>query len=364
MALPEGPLVPIMERRWSWEAEQGNVQFYLPKNSDLNVMKDGKRGESFVKRVATLACSVCAESDVALDVGANEGFYAMLAAAHGCSVYAFELQEGCAQPFEVARSHNANVLNSTVFAPHRVRFITRPLSTDTSALTQMSAPGVCGHMARLPIANKSTHARAVRTSRARTAIGRAVVRALLAGYRSIALVKVDVEGAELKVLDALFPVLSSIQHLIVEVTPSIWHKSGVTGQKDGFVRIAALLSGKARFGAARTSTGCTFERASQLQQHLSRRTWSHNVFLYREAQIDIWFARDAALLHQASKRITGYLGRSNSEALYPDEEKNLTCPDPGAKYLHPHKYSSATDAEKARVVICRQVCGNHPKAFL
>jgi len=351
-------LTPVRERRWSWgKKDVGEIKFYLPKNGALTVVKDGKRGEAFVKRVAALACSSCMRSDVALDIGANEGFYAMLAAAHGCGVFAFDLQQGCVQPFEAARSFNARVLNSSTFDRQRVRFITRPLSEDTSGIMLPSAPGMCGHMARLP------------RQRTRTImpLGGAALRTLLecSLYRSIVLAKVDVEGAELKVLDALAPVIPNVQHLVVEVTPGLWPSHGHYSRGAGFAQIANLLSGRARFGAARTSTGCTFERDYELQRHLRARHWSRWGVVYREGQIDIWFARDAMLLQRANARITGFLGRGDirSDARYPDDPKNTTCPEPGAQYLRPRKYRSAAEAEEARVALCRFICGAHPRAF-
>lgn len=356
-------LSPVRVHRWSWTTEQQSpMSFYLPNNKDVKIVSEGQRGEAFVKRVASLACSECTRDDVILDVGANEGFYAMLGAAHGCGVFAFDLQEGCAAPFESARAHNARVLDRIAFDATRVRFVSRPLGLG-APLMLPAAPGVCGPMVRF----KAGHAANNQTSTRRVVpLGGSALTSLIASYRpaSVALVKVDVEGAELTVLDTLQPLLSAIQHLVVEVTPELWPGFGWRNRTQSFARLARLLSDRGGgFGAARTSTGCTFTRPAELQRHLSHRTWGRRMF-YREGQIDIWFARDLDLFWRASSRITGFLGRGGErDDRYPDDPHNRTCPDQGARYMRPGRYHSAAHAEAERVKLCSHVCGDHPSAF-
>ena len=55
---------------------------------------------------------------VLVDVGMNDGFYTQLAAAQGCQVYAFELQDLCIEiSWEAARRNNATSRISIVHAP-------------------------------------------------------------------------------------------------------------------------------------------------------------------------------------------------------------------------------------------------------
>jgi hypothetical protein len=350
-------------RRWSWETESGNrtppvVQLFLPALGSTASVFEGHRGEAFVTRVATLACSACTSDDVVLDIGASEGFYAMVAAAHGCGAIAFDLLAGCARMFEAARATGAAQLNSTAFAAERVQYIRRPLgSGDALNLPVEELLDGCGTMAASYRLNMSM-------SRSVSPIDSDGIRALMAPWSSISFVKIDVEGAELVALASLRLVLRSVQHLVIELTPDLWRKFG-SNLSHGIPIVANLL-GKGGFGAARTSTGCSFHRPQDLYRYLQRDCrgtrwtgscgWGSRIF-YREGQIDIWFARDPALFKRANPLITGFLGKGSS-VLYPDDPhgKNLTCPEPGARYLRP-KHRSVADAEAARLEKCERVCG-------
>jgi len=365
--------------RWSWESHNRTppvVTLFLPALEQTKSLYAGKRGESFVTRVATLAYSACTnESDrVVLDVGASEGYYSMIAAAHGCGVFAFDLIRGCARMFEAARVASALNINSTAFAANRIRYLLRPLGSGGRVPTEGDSgcgTALISHMTHAK--NVSDEANNVRDedSLSVSPLGGDELRALLAPYRSVAFCKIDVEGAELVALVALLPVLPLVQHLVVEVTPNLWLKYNHTSYTHGFGILAGLLDNDG-FGAARTSTGCTFFRSKELFSHLRRDCrhdrpcgWGNRVF-YREGQIDIWFARDKALFLRASPRITGFLGRG-AGAPYMDDPhgKNLTCPDPNSMYSRPrHHYRNVAEAEAARVDKCTHVCGSHPGAFI
>eukprot|EP00964_Phaeocystis_antarctica_P062595 scaffold37521_cov75-Phaeocystis_antarctica.AAC.1 len=103
--------------RWSWPGAASsspgpelNVSFYVSRSRGLKFVQTDARGEGFVKDVFRLMASGCAtEASPAtiVDIGANTGYYSMLAAVFGCPVIAFEPQPGCRPSFEAARVRNA-----------------------------------------------------------------------------------------------------------------------------------------------------------------------------------------------------------------------------------------------------------------
>ena len=72
-----------------------------------------QRGEGFGKQVFRLVLAGCTKAGAGsvLDIGANNGYYSMASAAHGCPVRASDAQPGCKQWLEAARAanhHNGN----------------------------------------------------------------------------------------------------------------------------------------------------------------------------------------------------------------------------------------------------------------
>ena len=202
------------------------VRFYPPvgaaQSSDF--ILQGKRGEDFVMNIIRLAAGSCVRrSGLFIDVGANEGFYTMLAAAHGCRVLAFEPQPGCAETLAETwrrneRAERECIIDSLdsleevegVFASKNLQLIRAPLSDATEPL--MIRERGCSTMAMAT----QPSPRGVRP------VGAADITAMLPDDVPILLAKVDTEGAELGVMRALAPVLQRIENLVVEVTPGWW----------------------------------------------------------------------------------------------------------------------------------------------
>jgi FkbM family methyltransferase len=123
--------------RWSWPGEASsspgpelNVSFYVSRSRGLKFVQTDARGEGFVKDVFRLMASGCtteASPATIVDIGANTGYYSMLAAVFGCPVIAFEPQPGCWPSFEAARVRNA-------LGQSKVRYIPKPVSSRAAVI--------------------------------------------------------------------------------------------------------------------------------------------------------------------------------------------------------------------------------------
>lgn len=76
---------------------------------------------------------------VVLDIGANQGFYSMLAAAHGCRVVSFEPQPECQRGLLAARARNG-------FTDAQLRLVPRPVSARPRDVVVSSGARVCALM--------------------------------------------------------------------------------------------------------------------------------------------------------------------------------------------------------------------------
>ena len=86
MADPEHSFSKQVIPRWSWPGEPApsNFSFHVARSRGLKFMKTDSRGEGFVKDVFRLLGSGYAtehEPATMVDIGANTGYYAMLATA-------------------------------------------------------------------------------------------------------------------------------------------------------------------------------------------------------------------------------------------------------------------------------------------
>ena len=134
---PDAGLLLETVPRWSWPGEAAtNTSFYVAHSRGLRFVQTDARGEGFVKDVFRLLASGCATDaspPTIVDVGANTGYYSMLASVFGCPVIAFEPQPGCLRSFELARARNR-------LGIARVRYVPQPLSSRPRGRSEKGSP--------------------------------------------------------------------------------------------------------------------------------------------------------------------------------------------------------------------------------
>ena len=214
-----------------------------------------------------------------VDIGSNEGYYALVAAALGCKVVAFEPQPGCRHGIEAAIDRNG--------FGERMHLVRQPVGPLPSRQVSVPARG-CAMMGvavegdQKQVGHGASHQ--VRTTTLEHAVGH---------DERITLVKVDTEGAEVSVLRGLVPTLGRIDNLVVETSPGWWTEKFHQSRLEGADLYASLFSTHG-FTAAYTSDARWIVDADQMRDCIMRfgpsGYWS---------QQDIWIGRDEAMMRHA-----------------------------------------------------------------
>ena len=279
---------------WSHTVPKPPVPLYVVSGASLQWIMAENRGEALVAFVVRLLSSrhcraargrrgpARAEQGgggLVVDIGSNEGYYALVAAALGCKVVAFEPQPGCRHAIEAAIDRNG--------FGERMRLVRQPVGPLPSRQVSVPARG-CAMMGvavegdRKQVARGAEHQ--VRTTTLEHAAGH---------DERITLVKVDTEGAEVSVLRGLLPTLSRIDNLVVETSPGWWTEKFHQSRREGAELYASLFSTHG-FTAAYTSDAQWIIGAGQMRDRIMRfgpsGYWS---------QRDIWFGRDEAFMRRA-----------------------------------------------------------------
>jgi len=167
-----------------------------------------------------------------IDVGVNTGFFTLLSAAHGATVYGFELQSTCL--FRV-REHLANNprLSRSVY------LFNLGLGQEADVVED-NAKDVCdgtwGHQGLEKVSSSSSSSggggTGGRSSSTVSTLTSSIVlpESVFQDWWDIALMKVDTEGAEAAILKRFLKYIErgQVRSVVVEVVPAWWPKRGVS----------------------------------------------------------------------------------------------------------------------------------------
>ena len=173
------------------------------------------------------------EKAVVVDIGSNTGFYGLLALAKGCAVVFVEPQPEC------------NVLISwsireSGLDERKVRRVQQPVGGEEELGKSLTVRSDNHCSGRFPIENAERGHKDAYGSSAASADSKASMKIPflpvsnmleLVGLNAsskIQLIKIDTEGNELQILEAMLPLLHSwqVSNMVVEVTPMWWRHTG------------------------------------------------------------------------------------------------------------------------------------------
>lgn len=164
-----------------------------------------------------------------IDVGVNTGFFTLLAAAHGATVYGFELQRTCLSRVREHLANNPRLSRS-------VYLFNLGLGQEADVVED-NAKDVCdgtwGHQGLEKVSSSSRSGGVGEsTSGSSSTLASSIVLpdAVFQDWWDIALMKVDTEGAEAAILKRFLRYIErgQVRNLIVEVVPAWWPKRGVS----------------------------------------------------------------------------------------------------------------------------------------
>ena len=164
-----------------------------------------------------------------IDVGVNTGFFTLLAAAHGATVYGFELQRTCLSRVREHLANNPRLSRS-------VYLFNLGLGQEADVVED-NAKDVCdgtwGHQGLEKVYSSSKQSRGASSmGNSSTVTSSSIVLpdAIFQDWWDIALIKVDTEGAEAAILKRILKYIErgQVRNVVVEVVPAWWPKRGVS----------------------------------------------------------------------------------------------------------------------------------------
>ena len=162
-----------------------------------------------------------------IDVGVNTGFFTLLAAAHGATVYGFELQRTCLSRVREHLANNPRLSRS-------VYLFNLGLGQEADVVED-NAKDVCdgswGHQGLEKVSSSSSSSGGTSGSSSSTLTSSIVLPdAVFQDWWDIALMKVDTEGAEAAILKRFLKYIErgQVRNVVVEVVPAWWPKRGVS----------------------------------------------------------------------------------------------------------------------------------------
>ena len=187
-----------------------------------------------------------------IDVGVNTGFFTLLAAAHGATVYGFELQRTCLSRVREHLANNPRLSRS-------VYLFNLGLGQEADVVED-NAKDVCdgtwGHQGLEKVSSASSSGgggggggSTSGSSSSSTFTSSSIVLpdAVFQEWWDIALMKVDTEGAEAAILKRFLKYIErgQVRNVVVEVVPAWWPKRGVVSVEHG-IQVFEQLQSMAR----------------------------------------------------------------------------------------------------------------------
>jgi FkbM family methyltransferase len=195
-------------------------------------------------------------------VGANAGFYSLLAAANGCQVVAFDPQPACVQIVTINMCLNAHF--PVMASGDSVAIVDRPVSDVKADIKMVATSDAAGQaVCNGQFSVDQQHKAATKTTTAPSAslpatAGTSFTKrtvslddVLLDSQLQLHLVKIDTEGFELPVLRSMRKLLAAgrVAYLMVEVTPLFWARDGLP-REDVYAEFLMIMK-----------LNCTIQRA-------------------------------------------------------------------------------------------------------
>jgi FkbM family methyltransferase len=197
----------------------------------------GNGGEAAVHRLLDylfrrecLAANTTARANVVpggvfVDVGANAGYYSMLALTHGCQSLMFDPQAACAALIQ--QNVCLNERYATRDGALGAVLINNPVSDQhvNLSLAEVAGELKCIGTFSVDVLQKQAQGSAKRITRETVVLDDLLLNSTL----QLKVVKVDTEGAEVQVVRSMRRLLQTkrIRHLVVEVTPLFWKRDGI-----------------------------------------------------------------------------------------------------------------------------------------
>ena len=206
---------------------QGGVESQIKHIFEDTLKDTAMAGDSPSKSNATTSSSLSV-----IDVGVNTGFFTLLAAAHGATVYGFELQSTCLSRVREHLANNPRLSRS-------VYLFNLGLGQEADVVED-NAKDVCdgtwGHQGLEKVSSSnssgggSTSGSSSTFSTTSKSSSIVLPDAVFQDWWDIALIKVDTEGAEAAILKRFLKYIErgQVRNVVVEVVPAWWPKRGVS----------------------------------------------------------------------------------------------------------------------------------------
>ncbi len=201
--------------------------------------------ETMVERAAVALMRLffhrgCNKHALMLDMGANDGFYALLGSAYGCVVKTVEPQRSCVDRLNFARIQNnftqMHIFNNIVSS--------RPVALDVPVTTCSGEAhyGISGKGAQFMETFNEKNSGKFEAKETTKVCSISVDDDLVEPGAKVLLWHIDVEGAEVDVLLSGRRLIEDkrVDHLIIENTPGRWTFFGIPMQ-EGAERISSMI---------------------------------------------------------------------------------------------------------------------------